>query len=50
MPPDRNSCDEHRCDESAENSARPETAFAERMTYRRSECAADATERAGNKE
>jgi hypothetical protein len=50
MPPDRNSCDEQRGDESAENSTGPETAFAERMTDHRSECGANTTKRAGKKE
>jgi hypothetical protein len=50
MPPESNPCDEHRGEESTEDSANPKTAFAERMTDDRSECAANATERASNKE
>jgi hypothetical protein len=50
MSPDRNSCDEHRGDESTEDSARIEAAFAERMTGHRSECAANTAECAGDKE
>jgi hypothetical protein len=50
MPPESNPCDEHRGDESAEDSARIETGFAERMAGYRSEYAANAAECAGNKE
>jgi hypothetical protein len=50
MPPESNPRDEHRGKESAEYSARPETAFAERVTNNRSECAAEPAESASNKE
>jgi len=50
MPPESNLCDEHRGDESTEDSTGPETTFAECMTYNRSERAAGATEGASNKE
>jgi hypothetical protein len=50
MPPDSNPRDEHRGDDSAEDSARIETGFAERMTGYRSECAANTAECAGDKE
>src|SRR5882672_3136249 len=50
MPPESNPRDEHRCQESTDNSTRPETHFAERMIDHRSECAAKPTENASNKE
>jgi hypothetical protein len=50
MTPESNPCDEHRCEKSAEDSARPETALSERMTDHRSERAANTTKRASNKE
>jgi len=50
MPPQSDLCDEHRGEESTEDSSGPETTFAEPMTDYRSECAANATEDASHKE
>jgi hypothetical protein len=50
FPPESDPRDEHRGEESAEDSARPETAFAEGVTDHRSQRAAKTTERAGNNE
>jgi hypothetical protein len=50
VPPESNPPDEYRSDDSAEDSARIETGFAERMAGYRSECAANTAECAGDKE
>src|SRR5438046_2296519 len=49
-PPESDSCDEQRGEESTENSARPKPCFAERMSGYRSEQAASTTDHAGKKE
>ena len=48
--PESNSCDEHRGEKPTEDSTRPETTLAERVTDHRSECAASPAERTGNQE
>jgi hypothetical protein len=49
-PPERNPCDDHRREESTEDPAYPETAFAESMTDHRSDGTAKPTEDTSNKE
>jgi hypothetical protein len=49
-PPKGNSRDEHRREQSTEDSACPKTRFAEPMTRHGSDCAAGTTERACEKE
>jgi hypothetical protein len=50
MPPESNPCDEHRGEKPAEDSTRPQTSFAERITDDRADCAAKPTECTSNKE
>jgi hypothetical protein len=50
MPPETNLCGEQRGEEPTYDSAHPQTAFAERITDHRSECASKTTERASNEE